>query len=404
MTTTTITGASTAFHADPRVWALMLAATLTIMSNATISPALPELAAAFPDNENAALIVRLLVTAPSLLVAIIAPLAGMLIDRVGRRGLLLGGIGLYALSGAAGAVLPSLEAILASRMILGIAVAAVMTAQSTLIGDYFSGRDRDRFMGWQMAATNIGGLIFIVFAGYLAGLSARLPFLIYAIALIYLPFLYWALPETTRENQVRALRDGAAPSLEQPGWQRMVATLLALAVSTFAIFYVVPTEIPFYLASLGHAEPSTTSLVLAMQTVFGGISALFFARVRIWLPGGLAPAAGYLVGASGLAVLASVPSLGGAMTGAMLIGLGFGQVMPTFVAQALNAAPPHFRGRVSGLMTSAIFLGQFVSPLITRPMLNALGYSGTFGAIAVILIAAAISVALVLRPIALGSR
>lgn len=397
MTTTTTAPSVSSFHADPRVWALMLAATLTIMSNATISPALPALAASFPDNANATLIARLLVTAPSLLVAFAAPLAGILIDRIGRRGMLLSGIGLYALSGAAGAALPSLEAILVSRLVLGLAVAAVMTAQSALIGDYFAGRDRDRFMGWQMAATNVGGLVFIVLAGYLAGISERLPFLIYAIALVYLPFLWWALPATEASAGPQATGPRDLPMAENPGWQRLIATLLLLALSTFAIFYVVPTEIPFFLSSLGHGDPASTSMVLATQTLFGGISAVFFARMRNWLPGCRAPAMGYLVGATGLAVLALVPSLGGAVVGAMLIGLGFGQVMPVFVSQALHATPQRHRGMVAGLVTSAIFLGQFVSPILTGPLLAGLGYRGAFLVLVWVLIVAAAVIAFALR-------
>ena len=65
---------------DPRAWALILAATLTILSNATISPALPGLEASFADHPDAARLVRLLVTAPALAVALIAPFAGIITD------------------------------------------------------------------------------------------------------------------------------------------------------------------------------------------------------------------------------------------------------------------------------------------------------------------------------------
>ena len=84
---------------DPRAWALILAATLTILSNATISPALPGLEASFADHSDAARLVRLLVTAPALAVALIAPFAGIITDRFSRRRLLLGGIALYAVAG-----------------------------------------------------------------------------------------------------------------------------------------------------------------------------------------------------------------------------------------------------------------------------------------------------------------
>jgi hypothetical protein len=46
--------------------ALLMAATLTVMANATISPALPGLKQLFHDDPNADVLTRLLVTAPSL--------------------------------------------------------------------------------------------------------------------------------------------------------------------------------------------------------------------------------------------------------------------------------------------------------------------------------------------------
>ncbi|WP_269931044.1 hypothetical protein [Aminobacter sp. HY435] len=69
--------------------ALLLAASLTTMANATISPALPGLERLFADDPNTALLTRLLVPAPSLAVAVCAPLAGLAVDRFGRRLLLL---------------------------------------------------------------------------------------------------------------------------------------------------------------------------------------------------------------------------------------------------------------------------------------------------------------------------
>ncbi len=61
---------------DSRAVALLMAATLTVMANATISPALPGLQQLFADDPHSALLTRLLVTAPSLSIALLAPLAG----------------------------------------------------------------------------------------------------------------------------------------------------------------------------------------------------------------------------------------------------------------------------------------------------------------------------------------
>lgn len=89
---------------DPRALALLLAASLTVMAAATISPALPGLQKQFPDTAENAYLIRLLVPAPSLAVVLTAALCGIAADRIGRRPLLLVGVALFAMSGSAGLV------------------------------------------------------------------------------------------------------------------------------------------------------------------------------------------------------------------------------------------------------------------------------------------------------------
>lgn len=378
---------------DPRVWALLLAATLTIMSNATITPALPGLEASFEGTPNAGLLTRLLVTAPSLLVAISAPFVGMASDRYGRRPLLLAGVALYAVAGTLGAVLPSLEGIFASRLVLGIGVALIMTTQSALVGDYFAASMRGRFMGWQMAATNIGGFVFIALAGWLAGISPRLPFLIYALGFLYLPILWRALPEPERN------RDGAVSTASDgdADWPQFVAIIALMSALTLTIFYIVPTQIPFYLVSIGHPEPSASAQAMALLTITGGLSAVSFAFVRARLGNGLTPALGYLIIAGGFLALHSGETMNSVRAGALLIGLGLGYVMPTFIVAALSAAPERRRGAVSGAVTTSLFLGQFMSPLVVQPLVDLYGYHTTFLIAAILLVPMAVLIAWMLR-------
>ncbi|WP_295045535.1 MFS transporter [uncultured Paracoccus sp.] len=361
--------------ADPRSWGLMLAATLTVMSNATITPSLPGLEAAFAGNPMAPTITRLLITAPSLLVAVVAPLAGVLTDRLGRRRPLLWGLAIYAVAGTAGLYLPTLETILASRLALGLGVALIMTAQAALIGDYFDGPARGRLMGYQMAATNLGGLVFVITAGMLAASDPRLPFAIYGLALLMLPLLWRILPEPPRHGGTHgsaALQDRPA----DPGW-RMVATVMAGAAGlTFVIFYAVPTQLPYHLQGIGLTDPRHAGTVMGAMMASAAVMSVVSGLVRL---GRIAtPVLGYLALAVGFVAIALAQGLGMAMAGAAMIGAGLGFCMPTFITTALNAAPARYRGLVSGLITSAIFLGQFLSPLASTPLVAHLGYAGAF--------------------------
>ncbi|MCQ0970852.1 MFS transporter [Paracoccus sp. TK19116] len=361
---------------DMRAWGLMLAATLTIMSNATITPALPGLQAMYGDDPNAELITRLLITAPSLLVALVAPFAGAVVDRLGRRPPLMAGLIVYALAGTAGLWLQSLEAILVSRLILGLGVAAIMVAQAALIGDYFEGPARGRLMGYQIAATNVGGLVFVMTAGMLAAQDPRLPFMIYGLSALMLPLLWRSLPEPSAA--VEGHGPGAQDVQGEPGWQTTVAIMAIAPGLTFVFFYAVPTQLPYHLAALGLSDPVQAGEAMASMMFAAAIMAVASGWLRPVLGRIGTPVSGYSGLILGFGLLASAATLPVAMLGTALVGAGLGLAMPTFITTALNAAPAHRRGLVSGLVTSAIFLGQFLSPLVMQPLVGQYGYRTAF--------------------------
>lgn len=81
---------------------LLLVSTLTVMVGATIAPSLPAMRQHFAAVPNADYWVRLVLSAPALFIAIGVPIAGTVIDRFGRKGLLGLSMFLYALAGSSG--------------------------------------------------------------------------------------------------------------------------------------------------------------------------------------------------------------------------------------------------------------------------------------------------------------
>jgi len=101
-------------------------ALLTTMSNVAIVTALPHLSQVYANTPHIELLSRLMLTLPSLLVAIFAPILGRYIYRFGIRKSLFIGLLVFVISGSAGYYLDGIYLLLASRMIFGLSIAILM--------------------------------------------------------------------------------------------------------------------------------------------------------------------------------------------------------------------------------------------------------------------------------------
>lgn len=355
---------------------LLSVSTLTIMSGATISASLPGIAARFADLPNVELFSRLVLTLPALFIAVFAPLAGLVIDRYGRKPLLIVTLLLFAMAGCSGLFADSLFGLLAGRAVLGIAVGGIMTTATALVGDFFAGTERDRYMGLQQAFVGIGGTIFLTGGGFMAEFHWRAPFLIYALAFLLLPAALAFIREPARSAATRTRT--AADGLGTHG-ALLLAVLLMAAVLNMVAFYMIPTQLPFYLKSLGIEAPSLAGMAIGLGQLVGIASSLVFARFRQML--GVMGVFALAFGSMGAAfVLLSVAgTYAGVLLAMAVSGIGMGTIMPNFAGAAMLLASPALRGRVSGLLVASVFTGQFLSPLLSQPLIAAKGYAATYG-------------------------
>ncbi len=370
---------------------LLAVSSLTVMAGATISPSLPAIQAHFTDVPAVDVLARLVLTLPALFIALGAPLAGVLVDRWGRKPLLVVCVLLYAVAGVSGVYLDALTPILIGRALLGLAVAGIMTASVTLVADYFEGDQRTSFLGLQAGFMAFGGFIFLTAGGFLAGISWRGPFFIYLFALVLLPGVLWSLYEPPRGSVTsRNVPDAPMP------WAAL-ALIYGFAFVGMIVFYMVPVQLPFYLEQRFNATPAQSGLAIAAMTLMAGVTALLYKRVKGTLSYISIAALAFVVMGGGYAFVGYAVNFPLVIVGLVVAGLGAGLLMPNANVWATSVAPAVTRGRALGGLTAALFLGQFLSPLVVQPLTAASSLGTAFKVVGLVSVGIAVCFLVITR-------
>ena len=373
---------------------ILLSSSLPVMGGALIAPALPALRAHFQDVAGADTLVRLVLTTPGLAVALTAPLAGAVIGRLGRRRALLWGLALYALAGTTGLYVDALGPMLVGRAALGVSMALVMTCATTLLADHYAGPQRARFMAMQSASMALGGVAFLIGGGVLADLHWRAPFGVYASSLVVALLAWWAL---AKQPQGAAMAPSAQAQTPAPAGAIAAAALAAMMV--MALFYLIPVQVPFIVKERLRAGATEAGVAVALSTLVSAASSMLAPRTirRLGHPGTLLVT--FSLVSPGLALIGLAQGWPLLLAGLALVGAGGGHLMPNVNAWVSQLAPEAARPLWLGRLTAAIFLGQFISPVMASPFLMAgWGQRGVF------LGGAGVSAALLLLYAALRGR
>lgn len=349
---------------------LLGVSTMTIMASATITPALPGMEAHFAAEPHARLLVRLVLTLPGLAIMLAAPLLARLSGRTGRVPVLVACLLLYIVGGGSGLVLDSLPALLAGRALLGVGIAGIMTTSTALLADHHAPGEHGRVLGLQGAAMGFGGVVALLLGGVLAAVSWRGPFAVYLLAVPVLVLVLRYVPE--------AVPSPPDPSAAETPWTPRVLGLYALMFLGVVVFYTVPTQAPFWLAEVGDAGPAVTGALIAAVNLVMTLVGLNFRRLRARWDFPVLVTAMFAAFAVGLVVLGAAGALGVAALGMVVVGLGIGLQNPAINGWVVASVVPTARTKALGMLTSALFLGQFASPLLAQPVVDAAGLGRTF--------------------------
>lgn len=342
----------------PQSLLLLLGSCLPVLGAVLLAPVLPRMQAHFAEVPGSAVLVPVVLTLPALVIALLAPFAGIIADRLGRKPLLLASMLLYVLCGVLPLWLESLPAIVLSRAGIGLAEAGIMTCCTTLMGDYYSGARRERLFALQMVATSLSAAVFIALGGFLGQNDWRTPFALYAVGLVFLPLMAWLL----WEPQARVQSSPTTPVAARFPW-RALAPLYGLSLLAGLGLFIVPVQAGYLLNLLHVDAPEQIGMTMGANQLGVLIGALSF-RLLSGLRGQYLLLIAYVLAGLGGLLMANAQSHVQVVVAVTINGLGIGLMLPTLITWIMAQVSFHQRGRAAGCFTAAIFAGEFISPLV----------------------------------------
>lgn len=333
---------------------------LPMMAVVTLMPVIPTIRNHFSEIPYINTLAPLVISAPGLCVALFAPYAGFLTDKLGRRKLLLLFTFLYGVGGILPFFVESFSLLLGGRLILGIGEAFILTVSNALLGDYF---EEDRRNTWIMLQSMIGpafGFFVISGSGYLSSIGWQYPFLLYSFTFLITVGAYFFVYEPEKKVVATVEKLKTIDTDKFP--LKMVLKVALTTLIASLLYYVYTLQFSLALDEMGVTDPQKVGNITAVASLMIPIGAILFkllGKKSNRLQFGLM----FTLIGIGLIGIGLSESMQMVWASAIVQQLGCGMSIPVLIAYGLRSVPTKYRGRGMGFWSSGFFLGLFLSPI-----------------------------------------
>lgn len=342
-------------------WLISLATFFIFTSFQMLMPTLPKYLQFLGAREG---IVGLVAGLFSVSALLIRPFIGHELDRRGRRGIYLYGLGFFVLAVLAYRWAPGVWTVFAIRLFHGVAWGMVTTAAGTIVSDIVPPSRRGEGMGYYgmfanlaMAVAPASGLYVLYHYNY--------PPVFYGSAVLAAVALL--LATRLRHNEPRQDPPSPAAPLYEP--RALYPALIALLV-TFNYGSVV-TFLQLYAEQRGITNIGPFFTVYAVTLMS---TRPFAGRLYDRLGPHSVIVPGLALIAVALLFLSQAQSLPVFLVAGILYGLGFGAAHPALQALTVTGVPPSRRGAANATFFSAFDLGIAAGALLLGLVAQVSGY------------------------------
>lgn len=318
-------------------------------------------------------------------------IGGMLVDRHGRRLVIVSALLAAALAVGAYSMATSTATLIVVRLLHGVAGGMLMPAVFALASDRATTGSHGRTFGKVGAVIGLAAVIAPATAGIVRQ-AYGFTTVFYGVAVVLLVATVFAYL-TVYDRPRQALTDDTTVPAGSLVKLLRVAALRRALIATIMLTLaagVLAAYLPDAADALG-AKASTVGTLFTVYALFAGAVMLSRISARVDLLGADAPAtAGLVIIGAAFVVFAWAPQVGTLTLGAAVFGIGYGIVFPAVSAATSLATSVPMRGRAFGLFNVAFSVGLALGPVSVGAITDANARLKPFGVAAAILFLTAV--------------
>ncbi|WP_255286717.1 MULTISPECIES: MFS transporter [unclassified Bacillus (in: firmicutes)] len=332
---------------------------LSMTGYGVVLPALPYLA----DNLGlSSFQMGSLITGWALTQFLVVPFWGRLIDRIGRKPVLLIGLFGFGIAFLLMVFAESYGQLLVIRIIGAMLSSGTQPAALALVIDSNEKEKRSKALANMGAANALGFLCGPTVGGIFSPMGLHAPFIAAGIlSLSTIPFVHFLLSEPEQKNQKLkevSFKD-TLKHMVKPGYRNLLLITFGLAVSTSSLFGV----LGYFMIDRFQSSASETGLAFSAQSLSSVvIQMLFMGFILSKLHEVSITKIGLLIEIIGFACIAFSVTTWMVFAGCLLVGAGQAIARPTIIS-LISKLESVGQGTVMGFQQSMDSLGRSVGPL-----------------------------------------
>ncbi len=332
--------------------AILSLSMLTVMAGAAVAPALNVIHAHFSDVNQ--VLVQMVISMPALFIFLTNMIFPKLCKLFRAKELTLAGLIIYVVGGCVAGLVNNIWTVLLFRALVGVGVGIIMPMSTGLLSFYYTRDKQDKLMGYSSAMNQMGGVIATLVSGLLANISWRASFLVY---LMGLPCIILCLMFLPNEKISMAKGENKKGSFKQY-W----AFILSMFLLMFT-FFIYPSNYAIEMAKEGIVPMKYVAVIMAGMDFIAFVGGLTYACIRKRV-GMMTKFISPILFLSGYLILQFVGGWIGAILGSACVGFANGIGVPFIMSTAGQKAGRSAATTVMPLLSMALYLAQFTTPLI----------------------------------------